>query len=125
MIKAGHVGIKFEDDPIIYGFHPSLKAEEKAGGEDNLLNLLLQHEPQEGVLQDDTAIFLQANTLNQSGERTKVWVLDREVSDESYEEIKQRTIQWYADGKVFQYNLPNSDGSFIQMNIIVRYFPSY
>lgn len=112
LIKAGHVGIKFEDNPIIYGFHPSLTAEEEAGGEDNLLNLLLQHEPQDGVLQDDTAIFLQANKLSQSGERTRVRVLDREVADETYEEIKQRTIQWYTDGKVFQYNLPNRDGSF-------------
>ena len=112
LIKAGHVGIQFEDDPMIYGFHPSHQAEEEAGGEDKLLNLLLQHEAQEGVLQDDTAIFRQAARLRQDGERTQVWALDQEVSDDVYEKIKQLTIQWYTEEKVFQYNLPDREGNF-------------
>ncbi|MEO1164886.1 MAG: hypothetical protein AAFV98_13935 [Chloroflexota bacterium] len=123
LIKAGHVGIKFENDPVIYGFHPSLKAQEDVGGEDKLLNLLLQHEPQEGILQDDTAIFLQAKKLSESGARTAVWVLDREVDDEAYETIKQQTIQWYTDGKVFQYNLPKRDGSFNSNEYNCAVFP--
>jgi hypothetical protein len=112
LIKAGHVGFKFEDDPVIYGFHPSHEAAVKAGGEDSLLQLLLKHEAQEGVLQDDTAIFIQAYKLHQAGERTQVWVLDRNVSEQRYTEIKKTAKQWYTEKKVFQYNLPNRDGSF-------------
>jgi len=93
LIKAGHVGFKFEDDPSIYGFHPSNKAEEQAGGEDNLLELLLGHEAQEGVLQDDTSIFRQAHNLHGAGERTKVWVLEQSFSEDDYREIKQKALQ--------------------------------
>ena len=112
LLKAGHVGFILENDSVIYGFHPSHNAEIKAGGEDNLLDLLLQHEAQEGVLQDDTSIFIQAHNLSQKGERTEVWILEQDVPDDLYEQIKETTLQWYNTGKVFQYNLPNGDGSF-------------
>lgn len=123
LLKAGHVGFKFEDDPIIYGFHPSSKAEEQAGGEDKLLEALLSHEPQEGVLQDDTAIFVQAYQKHQTGERTKVWVLEQSVSDDEYQKIKQETMQWYNSGKVFMYNLPQRDGTFNENEYNCAVFP--
>jgi len=123
LIKAGHVGIKFEDDPQIYGFHPSHEAEQNAGGEDNLLELLLEHEPQEGILQDDTAIFILANKLHQSGERTKVWVLEQSVDDELYRQIKDTAIKWYNEKKVFQYNLPDRNGNFNNNEYNCAIFP--
>lgn len=112
LIKAGHVGFKFENESTIYGFHPSTEAEKQAGGEDNLLQLLLNHEAQDGMLQNDTAIFVQAHKLHQEGERTGVWVLARVVVDKQYAKIKRTAMQWYTEGKVFQYNLPNHNGNF-------------
>jgi hypothetical protein len=92
--------------------HPSNKAEEQAGGEDNLLQLLVGHEPQDGVLQNNTSMFRQAHNLHGAGERTKVWVLDKFLSEDDYREIKQKALQWYNSGKVFTYNLLQRDGTF-------------
>jgi hypothetical protein len=113
LLKAGHVGIQFENDPVIYGFHPSPAAEAAAGSEDALLERLLEYEPQEGTLQDDTAIFRQAHELSHQGERTIVWVLSQQISDNDYQTIKAAATKWYTDGEMTApYNLPKRDGSF-------------
>lgn len=112
LIKAGHVGIQLEDDPIIYGFHPSPAAESALGSEDALLARLIAGEPQAGTLQDDTAIFEQAHRLSQQGERTTVWRLEINVTDEAYPPILSSVREWYNDRRTSKYSLPKRDGSF-------------
>jgi filamentous hemagglutinin len=125
LIKAGHVGLKFENDETIYGFHPTSAAEIAAGGEKGLMELLLNHVAQEGSWQDDTLIFKQAHGLSQSGERTKVWALAQEISDEAYAEIIAASKQWYTDDKLrAKYNLPNRDGDFQSGEYNCATFPS-
>ena len=61
LIRAGHVGMIFEDEPnTIYGFHPTEQAVEDAGGTENLIQLLKQHVRQPGTVQIDTDIFVRA-----------------------------------------------------------------
>jgi hypothetical protein len=123
LIKAGHVGIKFEGDSTIYGFHPSPKAEEDAGGEGALLDMLKEHQAQEGTWQDDTDIFIQAHNLSKQGEKTEVWVLSHELSDDEFSEIYGRSLSWYSEGKVSRYNLPNLDGTFADGEYNCATFP--
>lgn len=74
---------------------------------------LLEYEPQEGKLQNDTAIFRRAHDLSQQGERTTVWVLSLQVSDAEYQAIKTAIEKWYTDETMTaQYNLPKRDGTF-------------
>lgn len=113
LIKAGHIGIQFEDDERIFGFHPTQEAAQAAGGEDALLELLIQNKAQDGALQDDTAIFQLAYRLSQHAERTEVWVLVYEVDDTTYLQIRGRALEWYNEGKIFRYNLPRRDGTFV------------
>ena len=88
--------MKFENDATVYGFHPSSAAEKAAGSEKALLDLLLNHVAQEGSWQDDTDIFRQAYELSQTGERTKVWSLDRKLNEEDYQKILDAAKQWYT-----------------------------
>src|SRR5688572_7533851 len=74
LIKAGHVGIQLEGEKRIFGFSPPAKVSEAVGGEEKLLELLLEHHPQIGTVQDDTEIFELAYQLHQKGERTEVIV---------------------------------------------------
>ncbi|MCI0711419.1 MAG: hypothetical protein L0154_14795 [Chloroflexi bacterium] len=113
LIKIGHVGVKFADNDRIFGFHPPPETVAEAGGEDELLQLLLQREAQQGMWQDNTQVFELAHQLHQQGERTEVWVLDQEYDVEQYEEIWNTAMQWYNDKNlVAQYNLPKRDGTF-------------
>lgn len=123
LIKAGHVGVRFEGDPIIYGFHPSPKAEEEAGGEEELLNLLFKNIAQEGTWQNDTAIFVQAHNLSKQGKRTEVWVLSQEVDEEEFHKIYQGSLSWYNGSKVSRYNLPKRDGTFAAGEYNCAVFP--
>ncbi len=123
LIKAGHVGIKFEDDKRIFGFHPSPKAEMEAGSEEKLLELLLQGIAQEGTLQVDTDIFVLAYQLHQQGERTEVWVIDQEYTEAQYNQIKENALKWHTDGAVWQYSLPNRDGTFDENEYNCAIFP--
>lgn len=68
---------------------------------------LVNHVPQPGRLQDDTAIFKRAKELADAGERTVVWELAIDVTEETVEVIKQ----WYNEGKEAMYNFPKPDES--------------
>ena len=51
LIRAGHVGWIFEDEPdVIYGFHPTNKAVEEAGGITQLILLLKARKRQLGTI---------------------------------------------------------------------------
>jgi hypothetical protein len=123
LIKIGHVGVKFEDDPIIYGFHPSPKAVKDAGGTEGLLALLNKRQYQEGIWQDDTAIFNQAYQLSQQGKRTEVRILSQNFPDDEYDEIRNTSIRWYNGEKIFRYNLPEIDGTFADGDYNCATFP--
>jgi hypothetical protein len=112
LIKAGHVGLQLENDPVIYGFHPSPAAETALGSEEALLTKLIAGEAQEGTLQDDTLVFHQAHDLHQQGERTVVWVLILDVAEADFEAIQSSVRAWYNGSKTSRYSLPLRDGSF-------------
>jgi hypothetical protein len=116
LVKAGHVGFAFEEDPsTIYGFHPTRVAEQSAGGEQSLIDLLKEHQKQRGSIQIDTLIFERANELFNAGEldgQTEVWLLIREVSQEEYNRIRQTVLKWYQEQTDFWYNFPDINGQF-------------
>jgi hypothetical protein len=123
LIKAGHVGIQIEGDARIFGFSPSAKVSESVGGEEKLIELLLEHIAQPGIVQDDTAIFDLADQLYQQGERTQVLSLELEVSIEAFEEIKQQLLEWYHTQRKSLYNLPFEDGTFREGECNCAFFP--
>lgn len=105
LVIAGHAGIKFEDDPIIYGFHPTSEAEITAGSKRRLADLLRNHVAQRGRIQDDTEAFKRADTES-STERTKVLFLTYDFPQETYQKIKNTLQEWYNQGREFWYNFP-------------------
>jgi filamentous hemagglutinin len=119
LVIAGHVGIQFEDDSTIYGFHPTEEAEIQAGGEREILNLLKQHIPQLGGVQNDTDIFLKAVELNLT-----VYYLTYEFSEEEYQKIKDKLQQWYNEEKKFWYNFPQPEGGFPEGQYNCSTFPT-
>jgi hypothetical protein len=65
LIRAGHVGIAFEDDPtLILGFHPTEAEIARVGGEEAAIEWLKENEPLDGALQADYAIFARAYALS-------------------------------------------------------------
>jgi hypothetical protein len=106
LIRAGHVGIAFEDDlGLILGFHPTPNAIESVGGEDAAIEWLKENEPLDGCLQDDTEIFKRAALLSLQGARTSVWQVVIEPGD-MYERIREETIKWYNEARIFTYAFP-------------------
>ncbi len=112
LIKAGHVGIQFEGEQRVFGFHPNPQTSENMGGEDKVIELLRQHIAQPGTIQDDTEIFVRAYTLSVQGERTEVLALSYELSEERYQEIRVKLLLWYNEQTQFQYNFPQEGGGF-------------
>jgi hypothetical protein len=107
LIRAGHVGFAFEDDPqFIFGFHPTPEAVEAVGGEEVAIEWLKDNQPLDGALQADRPIFVRADELHQAGARTEVWQVALEVSDEDYERIQTQTLQWYTEKTIFTYAFP-------------------
>lgn len=123
LIKVGYVGILFEGDNRIFGFHPTSEAAEAAGGQDNLVALLKQRIAQQGRIHEDTTVFERAYALNQQGERTRVIALTYEVSEETFQRVRQTLLEWYNTGKTFQYNFPFRDGSFNEGEYNCATFP--
>lgn len=123
LIKAGHVGIQFEGDERIFGFHPSPQAESVAGGEEKITDLLKDHIPQPGIVQIDTLIFERAFHLARQGERTEVLALTYELPDDTFEKACQTLLQWYNIQKVFWYNFPPIEGSFKEDEYNCATFP--
>lgn len=107
LIRAGHVGFAFEDDPqFILGFHPTLEAVEAVGGEEAAIEWLKENEPLDGALQADRPIFVRADELHQGGARTDVWQITLELSDADYERVRAQALQWYTEKTVFKYAFP-------------------
>ena len=123
LIRAGHVGIQFEGDDRIFGFHPTLAAETAAGGEDAIIDLLKNHIGQSGAVQDDTSIFERAYILFKQGEHTEVFVLTYEVEEEEFHKMRQTLLEWYNMKKEFTYNFPNHDGTFAENHYNCAIFP--
>jgi hypothetical protein len=108
LVRAGHVAVVGIIKGKIIGFHPTPEAAEALGGEEALINALINHQAQPGRLQDDDVYFLRAFELSKEDERTTVYTYEVEISDETLAEIEK----WYNDHKEAPYNFPNKDGSF-------------
>jgi hypothetical protein len=107
LIRAGHIGIAFEDAPtLILGFHPTDNEIGRVGGEDATIEWLKENKSLEGTLQADYSIFVRAYTLSQAGARTDVWQMVIEVSEEEYEDIRSLATRWYTEGTPFTYAFP-------------------
>jgi len=107
LIRAGHVGFAFEDEPdLILGFHPTPEAIEAIGGEEAAIEWLKENEPLDGALQDDFSIFVRAYELHQQGARTEVWQISIELPDAEYKRIRLQALQWYTEKTVFTYAFP-------------------
>lgn len=107
LVRAGHVGLQGVMPGKIIGFSPTPEAAGAAGGEQALLEKLVnEHEPQPGCLQDDTHHFLRAYELiAETDGKTTVWEIDVEVSEETLETIRE----WYNQKYERMYNLPNPE----------------
>lgn len=107
LIRAGHVGFAFEDEPVfIFGFHPISEALEAVGGEEAAIEWLKESKSLDGTLQADRSIFVRAYELHQPGARTEVWQITLELPDKEYERVRAQTLQWYTEKIVFTYAFP-------------------
>ncbi|MEO1290486.1 MAG: hypothetical protein AAFV93_22310 [Chloroflexota bacterium] len=109
LVRAGHVGMSGIIDGKIIGFHPTLEATKKLGGEKALLQTLKDRVPQAGRLQDDTEYFERAYQLiKATNGRTTVYMYEVDISEEILTQIRT----WYNEGREALYNFPNDDGQF-------------
>lgn len=107
LIRAGHVGISFEGEKNrVFGFSPTTEASQAVGDDTAVIEWLKEHNTLPGALQDDTAIFIRADTLAQQGARTQVWQMVITLEDEAFERIRQQVLQWYNEGTTFTYVFP-------------------
>ena len=110
LIRAGHVGFYFEDDPQrIFGFHPTEQAVNAVGDDQAVIDWLKNHRILEGALHDDTVVFQRAYDLAQSGAPTVVWQMSIPLNDDAFDRIREQAEQWYTDGKVFMYSFPPAE----------------
>jgi hypothetical protein len=86
LIRAGHVGISFDDGATVYGFQPSEAAARQYG--DDLLSVLRDNVSVEGQVFDDTLTFLRANELASRGARTRVYEMSIDVGHEEFARIQ-------------------------------------
>jgi hypothetical protein len=125
LIKVGHVGIHFEDDPRIFGFSPSQEAIDRVGGESAMLRELAHRNPQAGTVKDDTTIFERANELFEQLHNPEVldiyqkpqviYLVWDQVSETDYFRIKQQILEWYNKQiTVALYNFPTHGGGFLE-----------
>lgn len=109
LVRAGHVGVRGVIDNTIIGFHPTPEAAAAIGGEDALLDALLDKIPQPSRLQDDDAYFERAYELSDATKgRTTVYMYEVEISEDTLNEIRT----WYNESKEALYNFPDADGQF-------------
>jgi hypothetical protein len=113
LIQLGHVGICFEGDEIIYGFHPTQAAIVGKGGVKAAIEYL-KH-PSGGVLRgklyDDTEIFHRADYLctRDPKRRTAVWQVDEFIEDQRFDALHKTVKEWYSNNVEFNYALPGND----------------
>ena len=127
LVRAGHVGFIFEDEPeTIYGFHPTQEAEDKAGGLNELIELLKKHERQPGTVQNDTEVFDRAYELAEQGEldrRTEVYQLTYELEDDAYQTARKKVLDLHETQEEMWYNFPYKDGRFAEDECNCAIFP--
>jgi hypothetical protein len=100
----------FEDHrEQILGFHPTKEALAAFDSPQAALRWLRDRKTLDGSLQDDTEIFKRAYILSQDNPHLSVWQYPIEVSDETFRSIKEQTLTWYNEGKIFPYGLPAKD----------------
>lgn len=110
LILLGHVGIMFEDNrEQILDFHPTADAISRFENAQAALRWLRDRKLLDGCLQDDTAIFKRAHELSQDNPHLTVWEYPIDVNEEVFASIKEKTLQWYNEGKIFPYGLPAKD----------------
>jgi filamentous hemagglutinin len=122
LVKLGHVGIQFEDDPRIFGFSPLISMQD----EEILISNLKNHQPQPGTVKDDTAIFERVEALFENGERTEViYTVWDNLSQDNYLQMKQQVLSWYNTQEIIgSYNLPQDGGGFGENEYNCATFPS-
>lgn len=112
LIIYGHVGIKFEDDPLIYGFHPTNKTVEIMGGIRIFREKMEAGIPVPGIFQNDTEIFLRTYVLTalrsreflaNDPHRLEVYFTNFSYDMKVYSDIKAKLDLWYTDKKSFPY----------------------
>jgi hypothetical protein len=107
LIRAGHVGIQLEGDPVIYGFHPTPEAIALIGGEDAVLDWLVGRHILDGAVFDDTAIFRRARELARTYQApTTVYTLEYQLSDAEFDTIQAQLQEWHHTGEIFPYSWP-------------------
>ena len=110
LIRAGHVGFYFEDEPDrIFGFHPTAQAANTVGDDQDVIDWLKRHRVLQGTLHNDTLIFQRAYELAQSDALTVVWQMAIPLEEERYEQIRKLAEQWYNDNSVFMYLFPPAE----------------
>ena len=111
LIKVGHVGICFENEDRILGFHPTPEAIDAIGGAREAMNWLRNRKDGnrlDGSLQDDTAIFERAYQLSLQGARCTVWQQTISVDEDTFKSIRTQANQWYEEQTLFPYAFPLS-----------------
>jgi hypothetical protein len=111
LIRSGHVGFQFEDDPVIYGFHPTEQAIGDEGGLEMAFDHLKKGGELEGQIFDDTAVFKLAKELANgklANERRKTTVYTRcyEFDDAKHDERHGLVQLWHSQKTKFAYTFP-------------------
>jgi hypothetical protein len=107
LIRAGHVGLYFEDQPMmILGFHPTEEASNAIGDDEAVIEWLKEHNTISGALQNDTAIFERAYHLANLGSRTVVWQMEISFSEADFQRIRSQAFEWFQQRTIFAYAFP-------------------
>jgi hypothetical protein len=112
LIINGHVGYEFEDDALIYGFHPPEWSIVAAGGSDAAFQKFKEHEAIPGTFQDDTEIFYRAYELSlarssKMGIRLEIYVMTFSFDDEAeYDKLHNSVRMLYNSEEDMPYSFP-------------------
>jgi hypothetical protein len=112
LIHYGHVGVQFEEDSIVYGFHPTNKIVRSLGGIERFRDRMVGRIPVPGSIQDDRGIFTTAYNLsiNRSDEfklrepdRLVVYTIGIRYPIDKYTPIREHVKLCYSDQTSFPY----------------------
>ncbi|MEZ4709787.1 MAG: hypothetical protein R3A44_21460 [Caldilineaceae bacterium] len=119
LIKAGHVGISFDDGKTIFGFHPAANAV-KGLSSAEIIAHLRNRGSYPGQVYDDTAIFLRVHELGQQGALSRgssnapgvplsVYQWRQELPIAQVDQIRNSVLQQLADPSITssRYSFPD------------------
>lgn len=123
LIQLGHVGMSFTGDSRIFGFRPTQKATDDAGGMENLLDKLKDGTIVEGGVFDDRFVFERAYDLRQDAafmaeiqrnvrgeKRLIVYCVEQtNISEARFDEIYRTIVGWMESQTTFKYRLPQKN----------------